>query len=67
MYKHEVDKPSEPAKGRVESGMGCDDYKGQAMDQAFGQAGKSGCAADMKKIRAQFMNYSWSDSENSGY
>ena len=53
--RHQVDMPSEPKQGgKAQNLVDADDFKGQAMDGAYGQAGKSGCASDQKKIKAQF-------------
>lgn len=34
----------------------CEDFKGEAADQAFGQSGRDGLMADEKKIHAQFFH-----------
>lgn len=39
--------------------MGVYQMKNEAMDEAFGQAGKSHCQGDHKKIKAQFKDYNW--------
>ena len=59
MYKNEVDEPHMPAQGHMEHGMGCHEFKDEAMDIAYGQAGTAGCAKDNKKIHSQFKNYGW--------
>lgn len=66
-YENEVEKPSVPADGHMMSGMGCADFKGEAMDQAYGQAGDKGCMADSKKVMSQMKNYNWSDECSPGY
>lgn len=58
-YEHETDAPKMPKGGRQESGMGCHDFKGEAMDIAYGQSGKNGCKADYKKIEGQMKHYDW--------
>ena len=60
MYKNEVDMPMKAKQGgHPMDDYGCDDFKSQAFDQAFGQAGKKGCEMDMRKIHSQhFMSYS---------
>jgi len=40
---------------------GCSDYKGDAMDIAYGQAGEQGCKSDGSKIVGQFKDYHWAD------
>jgi len=68
IYKHEVDRPEQPAQGSMQKGMGMKDAKGQADDLAYGQAGAAGCKSDDKKISAQMKNYHWADGAgNSGY
>lgn len=64
-YEHEVDMPHIPRKGKNEPMMSLHDYKGEAMDTAYGQAGEDGCKADEKKIHSQFKNYGWD--ANTGY
>ena len=59
MEKHETESPSVPSHGHQESGLGCDDFKGEAMGIAYGQAGKEGCKSDMKKFSAQEKHYDW--------
>ena len=58
-YKNEVEEPKVPAHGRQEGGMGLGDFKGEAMDIAYGQAGMKGCKADSKKISSQMKHYDW--------
>jgi hypothetical protein len=65
MYENEVDKPSVPKKGKNEPMMSCHDFKEEAMDTAYGQAGEKGCEADHKKIMGQFKSYGWD--ANTGY
>lgn len=66
MYKNEVDKPMQAHKGsHPKNDYGCMDFKGQAMDQAYGQSGKAGLKADMRKIHAQHF-HSYSD-DSSGH
>jgi hypothetical protein len=43
-----------------------DDFKGQAMDTAYGQAGIAGCRSDQKKIMAQF-HHCYDDPGAGGY
>lgn len=64
-YEHEVDKPHIPSKGRNEPMTNADDFKSDSMDTAYGQAGKHGVHADMKKIHEQFKSYGWD--ANTGY
>lgn len=56
---HETDSPSVPAHGHQEVGLGCSEFKGQAMDIAYGQAGKGGVQADAKKVQSQMKHYDW--------
>ena len=65
MYRHGVDEPHVPSHGHQEHGMGVHDFKGQAQDIAYGQAGEQGCKSDSKKMSAQFKNYHW-DSDTGG-
>lgn len=58
-YEHEVEKPSMPAQGHMERGMGCHEFKGQADSIAYGQAGGAGCKSDGKKIMGQMKEYHW--------
>lgn len=67
MYRNEEEMPKVPMHGHLESGMGCHEFKGEAMDTAYGQASKSGCEADSKKIRAQMFHAYNDDGMNSGY
>ncbi len=60
-YQHEVDKPSLPPEGHDFNSMGCSDYKSDAMDIAYGQAGEKGCKEDGSKIVGQFKDYHWVD------
>ena len=62
MYKNETDHPRQNPQGHPEHGHGAEDFKGQAMDIAYGQAGKVGMDADDARLRAQFKNYHWADS-----
>lgn len=59
MYRNEVDEPHMPAQGHLEHGMGCNDFKKQAMPIAYGQAASEGMKSDEKKIAGQFKNYHW--------
>lgn len=67
-YEHEVSEPRFEKRGKGSGHMvamhDCSDFKSDASDQAFGQAGKRGIEADHKKIRAQF-NHSYTD--DAGY
>lgn len=65
LYRNEVEKPEQPAQGHMLPGMGTKDFKGEAMDIAYGQASKKGCDADNKKINSQMKDYHWDG--NSGY
>jgi len=65
MYEHEVEKPSVPPMGKNEPMMNLHDFKGDAMDTAYGQAGEAGCKSDEKKINSQFKSYGWD--ANTGY
>ena len=58
-YENEVEKPKVPAHGTQESGMGCCDFKKEAMDIAYGQAGMGGVKSDEKKIMSQMKHYDW--------
>lgn len=61
MYKNEVEEPKVAPVGHLEQSMGCSDFKGEAMDIAYGQAGQAGCKSDGSKIISQFKNYGWSE------
>jgi hypothetical protein len=63
-YENEVDKPAVAAHGHQEGGMGCHEFKGQAMDIAYGQAGKAGCGSDNKKVMSQMKHYHWESSSD---
>lgn len=65
MYEHEVEKPHVPSVRKNEPMDNCDDFKGDSMDTAYGQAGKHGVMSDMKKIHSQFKSYGWD--ANTGY
>jgi len=67
VYKNDVDEPKHQKihKGEVSpmkdwSMMAsCHDFKAEASDQAYGQAGEQGCKADGRKIMSQaFKAYS---------
>lgn len=64
LYKHETEHPHVPMQGHPEHGHGAEDFKGMAMDIAYGQAGKAGCMADEKRMRAQHKDYHWADSHS---
>ena len=57
--EHTTDMPKIPAGGHQEGGMGCHEFKGEAMDIAYGQAGEAGCKSDEKKFNAQMKHYDW--------
>jgi len=67
-YKNETDHPPHEkigkGKGHQVGMSACDDFKSQASDQAYGQAGMKGCKADHSKIKSQF-NHSYTD--DAGY
>lgn len=65
LYKNEVDKPAVPGVHANEPMEPCMDFKGEAMDTAYGQSGKHGLMSDEKKIHAQFKSYGWD--ANTGY
>lgn len=65
MYENEVEKPAVPKWGHQEKGMGLHDFKGEAQDIAYGQAGEQGCKSDSKKMMSQHKNYHW-DSDTGG-
>lgn len=65
LYRHEVEKPEQSPQGTMIPGMGCKDFKGEAMGIAYGQAAEAGCNSDDKKISSQMKNYHWD--ANSGY
>lgn len=53
-YEHGVDKPRHAKSGgHAENMYGCHDFKSDAMDQAYGQGGMSGCKSDQSKIKSQ--------------
>jgi hypothetical protein len=58
-YENEVEKPKVASHGHQESGMGCADFKKEAMDIAYGQAGSGGCKSDSGKITSQMKHYDW--------
>jgi hypothetical protein len=58
-YKNEVDEPHVPKHGHQEAGMGVHDFKKEAMDIAYGQAGSAGCKSDEKKFSSQMKHYDW--------
>lgn len=60
-YKNEEDKPSPPKEGKLSRELGCDDFKNEAMDISYGQAGKGGCSKDSGKIKGQMKQYGWTD------
>jgi hypothetical protein len=61
MYKNETDRPMKAKQGgHPMNDYGCMDFKKEAFDQAYGQAGKSGVMDDMRKIHSQHM-HSYSD------
>jgi hypothetical protein len=59
-YEHGTDRPMKAKQGGRPVGLyGCDDFKSDSMDQAYGQAGMEGCKKDMGKIHSQhFHSYS---------
>lgn len=65
LYRNEVEKPEQAPQGSPMSGLGCSDFKRQAMGIAYGQAAESGCKSDDSKIMGQMKNYHWD--ANSGY
>lgn len=67
MYENEVEKPMVPKAPMMEKGMGCHEFKGQAMDIAYGQAGKKGCESDYKKLSAQAFPTMPDSANDSGY
>lgn len=60
MYRNETERPMQAKQGsHPMNDYGCGDFKSEAMDQAWGQSGKSGYESDMKKIHSQhFHSYS---------
>ena len=58
-YENEMERPKVPKGGHQEKGMGCHEFKGEAMDIAYGQAGEGGCKSDSKKIMGQMKHYDW--------
>lgn len=67
-YKDETDRPSHQKIGKGKGHMvemeSCHDFKKEASDQAYGQAGMKGCEADYKKIKSQFFH---SYTDDAGY
>ena len=59
-YKNETDAPTHEkigsGKGHMVKMEDCADYKSDASDQAYGQAGMSGCKSDYSKIKSQFFH-----------
>jgi hypothetical protein len=64
-YEHETEHPHIPKSGKNEPMGPVDDFKGDSMDTAYGQAGEHGCKADQKKIHGQMKHYGWD--ANTGY
>lgn len=65
--EHGTDMPhNKKSGGKAHNLVDVDDFKGQAMDTAYGQAGAKGCASDQRKIKAQF-HHSYDDPGASGY
>lgn len=65
--EHGTDKPPHnKGGGKAQNLVDVDDFKGQAMDTAYGQAGMHGCRSDEKKIHAQF-KHSYDDPGAGGY
>jgi hypothetical protein len=64
MYENETEHPHVPMQGKPERGHGAEEFKGMAMDIAYGQAGKAGCMADERRMREQHKNYHWADVGN---
>ncbi len=61
MYKHEEDMPKQPKSGgKAQNNHSMKDFKGQAADQAYGQAGARGCKADAAKISSQHFSGAFS-------
>jgi hypothetical protein len=58
-YENEVEKPKVAKGGHQMSGMGCCDFKKEAMDIAYGQAGMGGVKSDERKIMSQMKHYDW--------
>jgi hypothetical protein len=57
-----MDKPKEAPKGIKPSNIHpMNDFKKDAMDQAYGQGGKSGCMKDHGKIMGQFFSGAYKD------
>lgn len=65
LYRHETEHPHQNPQGHMLAGMSAEDFKGEAMDTAYGQASEHGVKSDMGKIHAQF-HHCYDDS-NSGY
>lgn len=67
-YKHGEDEPAFETIGKGTGHMvrmeSCHDFKKDASDQSYGQAGMKGCKSDEHKIHAQF-NHSYTD--DAGY
>lgn len=62
MKKNETESPAVPKHGHQMHGLGLGDFKGEGADIAYGQAGKSGCKSDAKKIQSQMKHYGWEGS-----
>ena len=63
-YRNEVSHPKQPKMADDGYMYSAKDYKGDAMDIAYGAAGKQGCEADHKKIMAQmYPPYSGNEGE----
>jgi len=46
-------------KSVQEEWYGVHEMKGEAMDEAFGLAGKRGCEEENRKAKSQFREYHW--------
>jgi hypothetical protein len=64
-YENETEHPHIPKCGKNEPMGPVDDFKGESMDTAYGQAGEHGCKSDQRKIHGQMKNYGWN--ANTGY
>jgi hypothetical protein len=45
--------------GVAEEWYGVHDMKNEAMDEAYGMAGKKGCESSYHKAKSQFRDYNW--------
>ncbi len=57
MVSHQSEQTPQSVANNWDAVMG---MKGEAMDEAYGMAGKRGCESSISKAHSQFREYSWS-------